>query len=480
MTYGLVVNSVDGSVLVADDLDSLVLQTTITMDNVGTTVTPPTTTMFGGGNPLSSTLTASDVGQVGSFYNPVLSSDTEFLSTGISRNGGEKVIVRFGDDDEDDVVKELQLGTLEMQMTSVAPFGSGAYIQVTILPFDTIAMDFTTAINKYYYIGAVGTIATRAEQFAILEHPLKVGYIEVVASAGNGQATSLAFGVNNKLSARLISGEPTDTVLGTGSVLKNVNIPGIAEDPPIVFIEPTDSTLYYAEVYRNFNGVSWDIGIMQSGTTMTASKLHIYGKTKVVPSTSSYGLQLKNSVGEVTFDSRLSPLQIIGSATGVSPTYPPISGNPTTVPRVYDFGEGRDPFPSLDHNMAVGQPNSISVPTIPSPVMYSIPSIATASYTRYHEYKWYDTEGWLFTWRQKHNYYKAWSVFYRQGFRLSGSSVDFGWIPYKLSFKERRKYASSGDPFSDDNVDATTGTLPYYDATTNNTPVTVLVAVPPV
>lgn len=183
--------------------------------------------------------------------------------------------------------------------------------------------------------------------------------------------------------------------------------------PPMCFIKPTNTgtSARYASVIRvwKYSSTYWRVWVLQSSAHTTGPTLYNFSTMDQVVTASSdtYGLQTLNSSGEVTFDSRYTPLRVIGAALA----------QPPSAPHTGSSGSGTSPYLNVN-----ATPNSYTIgasTTIGDQIFYC-PSLASACYD--HEYKRAISghHNWsYYTWSRV----DLWWCFYRSGFRISATNT---------------------------------------------------------
>ena len=292
-------------------------------------------------------------------------------------------------------------------------------------------------------------------------------------------------------------GSPTEHVanwhtVGYGGALAN-NLEGYAEFDytintsgiPLVFIRPASSMYdrFHALITQSNSGSTWSFKIIVSGPPNSTQvnvaaaepQLYIFVNANDAPVPGGdYGLIVYKADGTTkTFDSRIPPLAIKHSGTGISPSCPVNQGCPG-ISTGYPWN-----YATLDWDFRSGNGdkyNSYSVSGTYTNLMFSAPSMAQAAYKRQIEgYKcssipWYQGGG-----CQQHWSTAMWWVMYRQTFRIRSGYFDFGWTNFAIGYSFSSTYESGGW-FGGGGGSYSSGTMPFNPQTINNVSNTYLIA----
>lgn len=254
---------------------------------------------------------------------------------------------------------------------------------------------------------------------------------------------------------------------------------------PTLFIRPTAYNIFYSIIsLEQTSPGNWTCILLHSGDIQVNPEIHIYLPPEYCPSSSNpYGLVVRDSEGNETFNSNLIPLNVIDgglciapedSANGwipgknsyCTPSTADRVGNPPVAECYINMGEGQDAHPPLDWDMnSNNQYNSYNLTKdVDYNSMFCAPSLASSSWTRKYHIYWYDDEK---VGTQSHHVYKYWQTFYLAGYRLNQETNQFdaGWIPYFSAYREVRDY--EGTTFGGGGGFWDSGSLPYYTDTKN-------------
>lgn len=209
---------------------------------------------------------------------------------------------------------------------------------------------------------------------------------------------------------------------------------------PIVFIKPSNYSEFYAVLtHRHIPELGyWEFDVVHSGTVDVHPDIHVFISPKDLNRpTEDYGMQVYLPDGTVSFDSRLSPLSIVGGGVCRPPSCAPNDGCTPDSERSTDWN-----YNELDWDFHCDQSyrpyllNGLN----PNNLMFASPSLAQSAWVRkYYGYK-YSNGGGCGEDGQAHYSWVSWGCFYRNAFRITSSSFDAGWVPMLDSY-----YFSSKD-----------------------------------
>ena len=230
---------------------------------------------------------------------------------------------------------------------------------------------------------------------------------------------------------------------------------------PLVFIRPADVNALHAvtTISHQGNGV-WHIDVMVKGSAGYPT-LYIFAPPNIItPSSDVYGLQVFLNDGVTTsFDSRKLPLVVTGG------------GSISTSDQVITSSQNLNPYTS----------NTYVPITFSDTAMFCCPSLAQAEREYVITQHGEDCTGfdlcnncigWEETWASADTYWG----FYREGYRLTSSGFNFGWI---TSNAGEHHWSDSGDKFLGINVGGgggSSGTRPLNNVEVNKGTNTFIIA----
>jgi len=209
-------------------------------------------------------------------------------------------------------------------------------------------------------------------------------------------------------------------------------------ETPLIFIKPADASKFYAVLTHFKSGNNWTYDVIGSGTTDQPPTLYAFSALQTTSTSSSetYGVMVKDSSGNRTFDSRDLPLAVVDIVSAIPPEHAPDGGitntsnvdpgwNECTISSYRSAMEWD--FTSEDSHNDYSYSNSGHN----SNYMFAAPSIAQAAYQRnaYH----YHCDG-CSNWSQADQHHYFWGnlgVFYRQAYKLTSTQVQAGWCSMK-------------------------------------------------
>ena len=245
---------------------------------------------------------------------------------------------------------------------------------------------------------------------------------------------------------------------------------------PLVFIKPIFYDRFYAVLTHKQVGSLWTFDVIHSGTTDAHPDLHIFVTPKDLSApTEEYGLQVFLENGDPSFDSRLSPLSIVGGGNCIPPAAAPNDGIPPSGVLENTLGwhdcnlnnymnELNWDFKSDQVQTYNSYTHSLSQFT---DLMFSSPSLAQAAYRIKRHHYHCDNCGSSWEANEYHTANLEVGVFYRNAFRITSTGFDAGWIPLlhrKVLAARRDSWASwltggkcsgsmdTGFPFEDKTV----------------------------
>jgi hypothetical protein len=183
--------------------------------------------------------------------------------------------------------------------------------------------------------------------------------------------------------------------------------------PPMCFIKPvgTGNAARFTSVIRVWKNTSysWKVWVLQTGNYGTGPYLYAFSTMDQTNSvlTDTHGLQVFNSSGQATFDSRRKPLRVIGA----------VSALPCSSPNSGSTGSGTIPYLNVN---ATPNTYTTNVNTTASDQIYYCPSLASACYEHEHFRSVSGYHNWsYYTWSR----YDLWWCFYRSAFRINTNNT---------------------------------------------------------
>lgn len=190
-----------------------------------------------------------------------------------------------------------------------------------------------------------------------------------------------------------------------GNIFK-YSIPSNGAKPPMVFIKNV-SDAFMAVVLTSKSGSNWDTWIFCSSGTVSAPTVYAFSPRNQMSTTlTGYGLEVYDSSGNISFDSKIKPLRVIG-------------GGNITSPSVAHTGSLGGVFISTLGVNSSDTTVSFTSSVTASDIIYYCPSISHAA----HQYEYQASDSGIEDWN---NY--AWSrgdiwwAFYRSGFKITSGS----------------------------------------------------------
>ncbi len=254
---------------------------------------------------------------------------------------------------------------------------------------------------------------------------------------------------------------------------------------PLIFIKPADANKFYAVLTHFKSGNNWTYDVIGSGTSDQPPTLYAFSSLQTTSSSSSetYGVMVKDSSGNRTFDSRDKPLAIVDIVSAIPPDVP-MDGGATSTSNVdpgwhecnianYRSNMEHD-FTSDDTHNDYSYLNSGHNTNY----MFSAPSLAQSAYRKngYHYHcdgcgKWWQAD--------EHHYFTGnLGVFYRQAYKLTSTQVQAGWCSVKEFWygnaaktswapwqSDCNSTSAFGIPFSQKSINRDTNSVIIADAT---------------
>jgi len=252
---------------------------------------------------------------------------------------------------------------------------------------------------------------------------------------------------------------------------------------PVVFIKPSNYSLFYGVLTQRLNGSSWEIQIIQSSTYSIPPEIYIFCSVAGinVSNSETVGLQAFDTSGNVTFDSRYPPLNVINTVDIQSPTVPGNSGVAPTSTSVSSKSYYQNWVMNLDYDFNCNNrynTTTLSSNVASNNVMFSASTTTQAVYLR-RKYASYRSDGGYGSDTQFHEKEYKWAAMYHQGYKVSNTAVLAGWAIYNTAFSARN-YVEGDSGFigigGESSSTSTTGTLPYIQKTINQISNTLIIA----
>lgn len=197
--------------------------------------------------------------------------------------------------------------------------------------------------------------------------------------------------------------------------------------PPLCFIKSNDSsyTAYTSQIKCIQVGAYWEVWILRTGSASGTPQLYCFTTPDqmLVISNDTYGVQIFNSNGEVSFDSRAKPLRIISSGSITVPVLP----HTGSLGSVYDVNLEVNTSPTT---------TATGVVLLDSDRLYYCPCLANAEqeYSYYGNFDWFEgvNLGIFGSYGVTHVVRRqdVWWSFYRGGYRLNGNNIQGSWITF--------------------------------------------------
>lgn len=233
---------------------------------------------------------------------------------------------------------------------------------------------------------------------------------------------------------------------------------------PVSFIKPALVNNFHTIINQRLISGRWNIDVMVVGEDSANNPPLLLCFNSMADATripDVYGLLVRDERNKVTFDSRLRPLNIAGSAAINPPVSPMNSGIDELISDGYswnyktldwDFGSDST-FSRKYWNSGVSTSN----------LMYSPSTVAQAVYKRQiNGYK--KSKGEYSS--QEHWSTAMWWAMYRNAFRVSSNTIDSGWGVYTAGYTFSSR-AESGGFAGGGGGSWSTGTMPYVQKTIN-------------
>ena len=253
---------------------------------------------------------------------------------------------------------------------------------------------------------------------------------------------------------------------------------------PLVFIKPADTNKFYAVLTHFHSGNNWTYDVIGSGTSDQPPTLYAFAALSGnTASSETYGVMVKDSSGNRTFDSRDLPLAVVDIVSAIPPEHAPDGGITSTSNvdpgwhdcNIANYRSGMEhDFTSDDTHTDYSYSNNGHN----SNYMFAAPSIAQAAYRKngYHYHcdgcgKWWEAN-------QYHTFTGNLGVFYRQAYKLTSSQIQAGWCSVKEYWwgnAEKTSWSplnsecdgsgSFGIPFSQKSINRVSNSVIVADAT---------------
>ena len=253
---------------------------------------------------------------------------------------------------------------------------------------------------------------------------------------------------------------------------------------PLIFIRPANVNKFYAVLTHFQSGSSWTYDVIGSGTVDEPPTLHAFAALSGNGSSAeTFGLLVRNELGERTFDSREKPLAMLDVISAIPPSVP-MDGGATSLGNIelgwhgcsessyrtvmeWDFTSDDThtdyTYASTNHN---------------SNYMFAAPSIAQSAWRRNGNH--YHCDG-CSNWAKADEHHNATAnlgVFYRQAYKLTSTNLQAGWCSVKefwYLYADKSSWApwnsecntegSFGIPFSQKTINRVSNSVIIADAT---------------
>jgi hypothetical protein len=196
--------------------------------------------------------------------------------------------------------------------------------------------------------------------------------------------------------------------------------------PVPFYTMPTASAYYAIARIANTTGSTWEVDIITSSTSSNYPQLYVFVDPRGITSTEAYGMQVFQSDGSVSFDSRSRPLAVQGGGSITHPSNPRNASHGSLSARNCSSSFGSNFAPD-------NESGDLVVGTLPAKPIFHYSSLAQAE--RQQEY--YDSEDECSSWdcgtcvfyTTTKRWWSTYWTFYRGGLRISGTNaVRAGWI----------------------------------------------------
>lgn len=320
--------------------------------------------------------------------------------------------------------------------------------------------------SKYSYYSGDGT-SYAIDNPGIVDMFLYIPYASSSVDVPNGlpyEKSSYSLYMNTNYSERLEGRR----IYKFGIVISN-------DEVPVIFIKPIGNTNYSIIKLFKVGYREWEIWVLQKGIAPNVPTLYAFASADGLYSNDAYGMQLINSNGKVTFDSRFKPLSIIGAGyVGVPPS--------TLHPGFYTkdiFQEGKTYFDDrrLDYNFNFNTPSYSDVKTNTATSMFYAASNAQTC-NQHSKGGYYYSQG-VLTDAQYHEARSTWWVMHMLTFGIENGTYFSKWGIYSAGVRRYVEIENDNGFLGlggGDDYAITTGSAPYINKTINTEPTFIMIA----
>ena len=233
---------------------------------------------------------------------------------------------------------------------------------------------------------------------------------------------------------------------------------------PVPFFTMPTNDRYGVSAVRQVQQGLWEIEIIRSGSSASIPEVYVFADPRAVTPTENYGMQVFRDDGTPSFDSRMSPLAVIGG-TYVSPPPNPLVASPGGLSAQYcNSNAGVSMGPDSE------RPTGLNL--LASKPMFFFPSIAQAQrqVNFSQEEKncvGFDAYGGCVGYGTQKNWDSHYWAFYRSGIRYAAGAVYCGWVTveYGCNWTYREENSLIGIGLGGNSGAA--GSWPYNNETLN-------------
>jgi hypothetical protein len=262
-----------------------------------------------------------------------------------------------------------------------------------------------------------------------------------------------------------------------------------ANTTPVTFFKNTTSGFCAVSRTRQIDPTTWSIEVIRSGTDSSYPVLYIFADPRASTAQDTHGMIVYRNDQTASFDSRLRPLTVTGSATVFHPYDPKPAASVSLSPILCSSGESTTGGYFTPTNKTINLVTGV-LPSSPMYCYFSLPQAEKEKYvdtsqkicdgTRIDEWWFQGCLGIEYTRVNISNYW----CFYRGGIRANASKIEAGWIPvvFGCNSTESRSDGSLFGIITDGGLfgsggSYTNGKWPYSNQTLNTTnATTVLIA----
>lgn len=196
---------------------------------------------------------------------------------------------------------------------------------------------------------------------------------------------------------------------------------------PIPFFDLSSSDFRGITAIRDLSGGDWEIEVIGSGST--APNLYIFSEARGAPDTQQYGMIVKTSSGETTFDSRKNPLAVV-AGVNANPPSDPLNGFDYTLAAKFAGSAGSNA------ESITFTPDNESLTNVSTPAnsIAFYPSLAQAHKQQTSRVDEEECDGFdklnICISKRYYVWISGYWAFYRAGIRRhSATQLAVGWIP---------------------------------------------------